>query len=274
MKDLYARIEELVEVVRDRLGTDDPGPETHDPGEIASYWIVRYLESRGYTYSVGTLAIKPSIKLAERGWFRKWRVPNMIDPNRRPPKPKADPLRDDPVAMIARRNYIDETRVYTPEELINALISMVGRKNRRWEPDPAAIPADPKELYEHLLRIAPALQTRRWFVEDRELENWGMSPREYMEISLPGYIRTEYWQNVKTGEGLWVFTAFRTRRRESDRAVVSYVWDKVAALEKIVEDLFDPFPDGIKPYEDAEISNAVEELCFIRNMSISEKYTS
>jgi hypothetical protein len=270
MKHLYARIEDLVEVVRDRLGTNDSGPETHDPGEIASYWVVRYLESRGYTYSVGTLAINPRIKLAEKGWFRKWRVPSMIDPNRRPPKPKVDPLREDPVAMIARRNYIYETRVYTPEELISVLMSMVGRKNRRWAPGPATIPANPKELYEHLQRIAPALQTRRWFV-DRELEDWGIS---FMEISVPGYLMTEYWENVKTVEGLWAFTAFRTRRRESDRAVVSYVWDKVAAREKIVEDLFDPFPDNIKPYEDAEICKVVEALCLIRNMSLSRQSTS
>jgi hypothetical protein len=268
MQYLYARIEELVVVVKDRLGTDDPGPETQDPWEISSYWLIRYLESRGYTYSVGTLFKNPRIKLAERGWFRKWRVPSMIDPNRRPPKPKEDPLREDAVAGVLRGIYIDKTLVYTPEELISELSIKAGRKNRRWEPDPATVPENPKGLYEHLLRIAPALQCRRWFL-DEELLDWGMSYEEYMEISVPGYIRTEYWENVKTGEGLWAFTAFRTRRRESDRAVNSYVWGKVAAREKIVEDLLDPFPDGIEPYEDAEFRNALIDLCLIRTMSRS-----
>jgi hypothetical protein len=265
MKYLYTRIEEFVGVVKDRLGTDDPGPETHDPGEIASYWIVRCLESWGYTYCAESLFVPPTIKLAERGWFRRWRVPSMIDPKRRPPKPKEDPLREDTVARVARSIYIDETTAYTPEELLSSLSSKADKKNKRWEADPATVPADPKELYEHLQRIAPALQCRRWFLEE-ELLDWGMSPKEYMEISVPGYIRTEYWENAKTGEGLWAFSAFRARRRESDRAVY-YVWAKVAAREKLVEDLLDPFPDGIEPFEDAEFRKAVEGLCMIRNFS-------
>lgn len=267
---MYARIEEFVGVVKDRLGTDDPGPESHDPGEIASYWIVRCLESWGYTYCAKSLFVPPRIKLAKRGWFRKWRVPSMIDPNRRPPKPREDPLRKDAVAGVARSMYIDETTVYTPEELINSLISAAGRKDKRWEPDPATVPANPRELYEHLLRIAPALQSRDRFI-DRELVDWGAS---FMQMSAPGYVRTEYWENARTGEGLWAFTAFRTRRRESDRAVVSYLWAKVAAREKLVEDLLDPFPDGIKPFEDAEFRKAVEWLCMIRTMSISRQSTS
>jgi CRISPR-associated endonuclease/helicase Cas3 len=33
-------------------------------------------------------------------------------------------------------------------------------------------------------------------------DTYGMSPWEYMEISIPGYVRTEYWESLLTGQRL------------------------------------------------------------------------
>jgi hypothetical protein len=94
MKDLGTRVEELVGIVKNRIGTDEPGPDTDDPVEIAFFWVDRYFESKGYTYYRWAQSVKPeATKLAERGWFFRWQAPSIVDPNRRPPRPKNDPSR-------------------------------------------------------------------------------------------------------------------------------------------------------------------------------------
>ena len=257
MKGSLTRVEELVEIVKDRLDTDEPGPNTNDPSEIAFYWVACYFESKGYTYYARAQSAKPvTTKLAERGWFLKWRVPSMVDPNRRPPRPKEDPLYRDPIAIAVRRISIDETLVKTPEELIKEASTKIGRG----EPDVADLPATPKELHTHLVRIAPALQTRYRFVDEERLV-YGLTTQEIMRFfSRPGYLRTEYWENVKTGEALWAFTAFRTRTRESDQGVVYYVWEKVKALEKLAEVISEPLNHESKEDEDREVRQVVGAL--------------
>jgi hypothetical protein len=256
MKDSRAHIAELVDIVKARLGTNGPGPDTENPVRIAFYWVARYFESRGYTFYSNAQAAKPEkTKLAERGWFRKWRVPSMIDPNRRPPRCKMDPLRRDPIARAARSVYIDQTQVKTPEELIKD----AGRTTGRGEPDVADLPANPKELHDHLVEIAPALQTRYRFPEEESVV-YGMSWREYMEICRPGYLRTDLWVSAKTEQTLWVFTAFRMRRRASDRGVIWSVWEKVKAIEKLAEDISEPLVHEPEGDEDWEIRQAVETL--------------
>jgi hypothetical protein len=257
MKDTRARVEELAEIVQRYLGTDEPGPDTDDLVMIANHWVERYFESRGYTYYSPAQSAKPEkTKVAERGWFRKWRVPSMIDPNRRPPRVKVDPLKEDPVARAIRRIiYIDQTRVKTPEELI----AEVRKETRPRESGVTNLPTNARELHHHLVKIAPALQIRRMFV-DGELELYGMDWRDLLQISRPGYIRTEYWQSAQTSEGLWVFTAFRVRRRESDREILRSVWEKVKVLEKLAEYVGEPLYHASQENEDPEVRQAVRAL--------------
>jgi hypothetical protein len=255
MNDSHVRVEELVKIVRDYLGTDEPGPKTDDLVMIVFYWVKRYFESRGYTYYCAARSAKPEkAKLAERGWFLKWRVPSMVDPNRRAPRPEYDPLEDDLIARAIRRVYIDETLVKTPQELIEE-----GRiEKRREELDLAALPTDPRELNEHLVKIAPALQTRHLFLDEEKLE-WEIEG-VYTPIHTAGYVRTEYWESERTGEGLWVFTAYRVRRRESDRRIPSCVWRKVKGLEKLAEYPEEPLGHAPEGDENREVRWAVEAL--------------
>jgi hypothetical protein len=255
VNDSHVRVEELVKIVSNHLGTDEPGPDTDDLEVIANYWVQRYFESKGYTYYSRVQSAKPvKTKLAERGWFLKWRVPSMVDPNRRAPRPEYDPLEDDLIARVIRRVYIDKTLVKTPQELIEE-----GRtEKRREELDLADPPANPWELNEHLVKIAPALQTRHLFLDEEKLE-WEIQG-VYTPIHTAGYIRTEYWESAKTGEGLWVFTAYRVRRRESGRRIPSCVWWKVKGLEKLAEYVDEPLNRAPQGDEDQEVRQAVDAL--------------
>ena len=164
-------------------------------------------------------------KLAERGWFRKWRVPNLIDPNRRPPMPTLDPFERDPVARVARRVYLGGALAMTPGEILEeAAKEANGPRYQVDEP-----PADAKELYDHLVKIAPALQTRQ-ILEDEER----IYRRDYY-VRGAGYVKTEYWENAKTGEALWAFAGFRSKRREDERQFARGAWEKVRVLEKVVD---------------------------------------
>jgi hypothetical protein len=165
------------------------------------------------------------------------------------------PLASDPIAKAVRCLYIGETEVKTPEELIKE----AHNQTTRGEPDVAGLPANPAQLHEHLVKIACALQTRYWFADEERI-TYGMSFWEYMEISVPGYIRTEYWESVQTGQGLWAFTAFRTRRRENDRDIIWRVWWKVYDIEKLAETVDEPLSHAPKEDEDPEVRQAVETL--------------
>jgi hypothetical protein len=68
---------------------------------------------------------------------------------------------------------------------------------------------------------------------------------------------------MKTGEALWAFPAFRSGRRASDRGVVWNVWEKVKILEKVAEDLDEPFIHKFDGYEDEQVREALEELSWI-----------
>lgn len=257
MYDLLTHARETAEEMRVYLGVDDPGPDTDDPMEIADYWIRHYFESRGYTYYSPAHSARPArTRLAERGWFRRWRVPSIVDPNRRPPMPEKDPLEHDPLARAARRVCIDQTLVMTPGELLTA----TGGEAAWLESRPETLPASARELYDHLVEISPALQTRRLFVDD---EKWRETFGEGPGIWKPGYIRTEYWENEKTGEGLWAFTAFRSRRRENDRGVIPGVWEKVKVLEKVAEALEEPLSHRLYESEGAELKRIIETLHLI-----------
>jgi hypothetical protein len=262
MHDPIAEIRALVEKVRFHIGTDDPAPETEDASEIAAYWIQRYFKSRGYTYYSKTRAARPEMaKLAGLGWLRRWRVPSMVDPTRRPPMPKADPLAHDPVAKVVRSLYVVETLVRTPKELIEE----AKREAERGESDLQDPPANQRELQDHLVRIAPALQARRMF-KDREKVDFfldlldGWLPRDPRKYSSYGYIRTEYWENAKSNEGLWVFTAFKSGRREGEKFILRDVWDKVKALERVAERLGEPLEHGPGEDEDREVRRTVRTL--------------
>jgi hypothetical protein len=261
MKDPLAQVQDLVEKVRAHLGADDPGPKTEDPEVIADYWVVRYFESRGYTYYPPPRSARPeTAKLAERGWRRKWRVPSMVDTNRRPPMPRQDPLARDPVARVIRKVYIDQTLVMTPEELLEE----AKREARGERLDAAAAPAGRRELHDHLVRIAPGLQTRRLFADEEEVNHFSYFarslPRDRREYCRYGYVKTEYWDNAKSGEGLWVFTAFRSRRRAIEGTVVRSVWEKVKILEKVAEHLSEPLHHRPAEEEDGEVREAVKDL--------------
>jgi hypothetical protein len=278
MKDPRTRVEELVYIVKDRMGTNEPGLDTDDFVEIADYWVERYFESKGYTYYSMAQRAKPAkTKLAERGWFLRWRVPSILDSKRRPPMPKTNPLEHDPVAKVVRRGYIDRVLVKTPQELIEE----ARKEAKTGGPDVTNKLANPRELHEHLVKIAPALHTRYRFSEedvyweppapktgdsdvdeDEYFEDF-WAGRDPQEIRRSGYVRTEYWESMKTGEALWAFPAFRSGRRASDRGVVWNVWEKVKILEKVAEDLDEPFIHKFDGYEDEQVREALEELSWI-----------
>jgi hypothetical protein len=251
MYDPIAHILELAEKVRKHIGDDDPGPDTDDPVETAFYWLERYCESRGYTYYSRYQSDKPTLtKLAERGWFRRWRVPSMVDTNRRAPMPKEDSLAHDPVARAARRICIDDTLVKTPEELLEAAEQEASQGGL----DTADLPASKEELYEHLVKIAPALQSRYMFLDEWK---WRELGREWCR---PGYLRTEYWENAGTGEGLWAFPAFRVRRSERAHQSAWRVWEKVKVLEKVAESHSEPLVHGVDKGEVRELREAIGTL--------------
>jgi hypothetical protein len=272
MHDPIAEIRALVEKVRFHIGTDDPAPETEDASEIAAYWIQRYFKSRGYTYYSKTRAARPEMaKLAGLGWLRRWRVPSMVDPTRRPPMPKADPLAHDPVAKVVRSLYVVETLVRTPKELIEE----AKREAERGESDLQDPPANQRELQDHLVRIAPALQARRMF-KDREKVDFfldlldGWLPRDPRKYSSYGYVRTEYWENVRSGEGLWVFTAFKSGWRADERHILWEVWQKVKVFEKVAESLDEPLEHEPGDDEDRELREAVMTLYQLKEALDSE----
>jgi hypothetical protein len=198
---------------------------------------------------------KPTIaKLAERGWSRRWRVPSFVDPNRRAPMPKADPLARDPVARAARCACIDQTLVKTPEELLEAARQEAMQAERGYGPYTTDPPATTEELYGHLVEIAPALQGRHMFLDELK---WRELEREYFQ---PGYLRTEYWENAGTGQALWAFPAFRVRRSERANQSAWAVWEKVKRLEKVAEALCEPLDHGVDKGESAELREAIDTL--------------
>jgi hypothetical protein len=272
MHDPIAEIRVLVGKVRAHIGTDDPGPQTDDPSEVAAYWVERYFESRGYTYYSSARAARPEMaKLAGEGWLRKWRVPSMVDPTRRAPMPKADPLAREPVAKVIRGLRVVETLVRTLQELIGE----AKREVERGDPGLQDPPANPRGLQEHLVRIAPALQARRLFV-DGEKEAFlceffnGWLPRNPKKYSSYGYVRTEYWESTKSGEGLWVFTAFKSGWRADERHILWEVWQKVKVFEKVAESLDEPLEHEPGDDEDRELREAVMTLYQLKEALDSE----
>jgi len=262
MHDSVAQVRALIEKIKAHIGAEDLGPETEYASEVAEYWVERYFESRGYTYYPKALAVRPEMaKLAGVGWLRKWRVPSMVDPTRRPPMPKADPLAGDSVAKVVRGLRVVETLVWTPRELIE----VAKREVERGESDLQDPPPNPRELQDHLVRIAPALQARRLFVDRGKVSFfsdilWGRLPRDPRKYSSYGYVRTEYWENAKSGQGLWVFTVFRSGRRESEEFILWDVWEKVKTLEKVAETLGEPLEHDPGEDEDREVREAVRTL--------------
>jgi hypothetical protein len=246
MYEPLVHVRELAEQVRTYIGADDPGPDTDDHVEIAFYWVERYCEWKGYTY----YSIAQITKLAERGWLCRWRVPSIIDSNRRAPIPKEDPLAYDPVARAARRICIDDMLVKTPEELLEA----AEQEARHGDLDTADLPTSKEELHEHLKKIAPALQGRYKFLDEWK---WRELGREWCR---PGYLRTEYWEKADTRQGLWAFPAFGVRRREKVNQSAWRVWEKVKILEKVAEMLSDPLVHGVQRGEARELREAVETL--------------
>lgn len=79
----------------------------------------------------------------------------MIDPNRRAPTPENDPLEHDLVARVARGAYIDQTLVKTPAELIEE----APKEKRQGELGVTDVPTTLQKLHDHLVKIAPVLQT-------------------------------------------------------------------------------------------------------------------
>jgi hypothetical protein len=251
MYDRLAPVRKSVEKVRSHIGPDGRGPDTEDPVEVAFYWLERYCESRGYTYYSRAQSDKPTIaKLAGRGWFRRWRVPSFVHPNRRAPMPEQDPLAYDPVARAARRVCIDQTLVKTPEELLEA----ARQEAKGYGPYTTDPPATSEELYEHLVKIAPALQGRHMFLDELK---WRELERDWCR---PGYLRTEFWQNAGTGRALWAFPAFRVRRSERSNESAWAVWEKVKRLEKVAEHLHEPLFHGVDKGESAELREAIGTL--------------
>jgi hypothetical protein len=241
------------------IGASEAGPDTDVPFEIADYWITRYFEWMGYTYYPASLSTKPDgAKLADRGWFRKWRVPSLLDPNRRPPMPKVDPLEHDPVAMAVRSVRMYRTLVLAPGELLEA----ASRMSRQSNPGTVDPPTNPRELHDHLVKIARPLQARRLFVDEERMfffiERYWTLPRDTSKYSRYGYLITEYWENAKTGEGLWAFTAFRSGRNHQGGANARSLWQKVKVLEKVAEDLDEPLRHRLYKKEGTELRETIE----------------
>jgi hypothetical protein len=139
--------------------------------------------------------------------------------------PTLDPLARDPVARVARRVYLGGALAMTPGEILEeAAKEAKGSSYQVHRP-----PTDTKELYNHLVKIAPALQTRQ-ILEDEER----IYRMDYY-VGGAGYVKTEYWENAKTGEALWAFAGFRSRRPEDDRQFARGAWEKVRILEKVVD---------------------------------------
>ncbi len=265
MNKAMAHVEELVDVIRDHVSAEEPGPDTDDPVGVGFYWFNRYFEQKGYTHYRPEQSAKPDVaKLAERGWFRAWRAPSIVDPTRRPPMPKKDPLSLDTVARAIRdASYLPRTLVKTPQELLEAAREEAGEGASAG----GSAPADARALHDHLVKIAPALQTRHAFW-DVDRANWylmvfGELPLRREKVCRPGYLRTEYWENARTGDGLWAFTACRAGTRETADGAVPSVWYKVKILEKISEVFGDPVRHAATEYESAEVRRALEKLYWV-----------
>jgi hypothetical protein len=185
--------------------------------------------------------------------------------------PKADPLVGNPVAKVVRGLRVVETLVRTPWELIEE----AAREVEWGDPGLHAPPSNPRELQEHLVRIAPSLQARRLFV-DREKEDFhyeflnGWLPRNPSKYSSHGYVGTEYWESAKSGEGLWVFTAFKSGWRKDEKHILWEVWEKVKVLEKVAEGLNEPLEHELGDDEDREVREAVSTLYQLKESLDSE----
>lgn len=252
----------LSEEIAAHLDPQDPGPGTGDPTEIARYWTRRYFRHLGYArYPAARAARPPLAKLGQRGWGRKWRAPSMVDPTRRPPMPKEDPLARDPIARVVRGADVEETLVKTPQQLLEA-----AERARRGDPALESPPADSEELRRHLAKIAPALQSRVLYRDERSvryfISAYDTIPRDPRKYSRYGHARTEYWENTRTGGGLWVFAVARSGRRHSEARVVREVWRAVKVLERLFEHDGEPFMHGLLEGEDRRLRDAVEDLIF------------
>ncbi|HVF00066.1 MAG TPA: hypothetical protein VNA27_01825 [Rubrobacteraceae bacterium] len=175
-------------------------------------------------------------KLTERGWFRS------RDLVTRAEKPTVDSaaVDEDPVARWIRSQlylyYSDpcggQPWAGTAQELCE-----VGAED---EPLPAGWPSSPREMHEHLVRMAPALQTKDIF-KDPHVEDyydWHLKPGQQPDIRREGYLHVEHWRKEGTAveEGVWVFLPLKPRWQVPEDEIEMFVWRKVEELEGLRED--------------------------------------
>jgi len=175
-------------------------------------------------------------KLTERGWFRS------RDLVTRGEKPTMDSAArdEDPVACWIRSQlylyYSDPIggmpRVGTAQELCE-----VGGED---EPPPESWPSSPREMHEHLVRIAPALQKKDLFKDPHVVEYYEahLKPGQQPDVRREGYLHVEHWRKEGGAEeeGIWVFLPLKPRWRVPEDDIELFVWSKVEELEGLRED--------------------------------------
>ena len=174
-------------------------------------------------------------KLTERGWFRS------RDLVTRAEKPTMDSaaVDEDPVACWIRSQlylyYSDPIGgvpwAGTPQELCE-----VGGED---EPPPEGWPSSPREMHEHLVRIAPALQKKDLFKDPHVVEYYEahLKSGQQPDVRREGYLHVEHWRKEGGAEeGIWVFLPLKPRWRVPEDEIEMFVWSKVEELEGLRED--------------------------------------
>ncbi len=151
--------------------------------------------------------IEPLDKLTEHGWFRS------RDVGLGGGEPSVDhaAVNEEPVARWIRGWVClydpgpgSLPWVGTTEELFKA----GGEEGAR----PDCWPSSPREVYERLVRMAPALQAKHRYGDVRLQDGPPTKgPVEPETLRREGYLRVEYWrkEGAAEEEGLWVLTALK-----------------------------------------------------------------
>lgn len=187
-------------------------------------------EGRDGEEDEGEPGIDPLEKLTERGWFRSRDVG--LGGGGEPSVDHAALYQDPLVRWIRGWVCLYDPApgslpwIGTTEELFEA----EGEEGSR----PEGWPSTPREVYERLVRMAPALQAKYRYgdvrLQDGPPIKGGVDPET---LRREGYLRVEYWrkEGAAEEEGIWVLTALKPGWRVPEDENERRVWHKVANFE-------------------------------------------
>jgi hypothetical protein len=169
-------------------------------------------------------------KLAELGWARRLDVAehDVAAPAETSAASGVD-VNADPVARYTASFEIGSVEAMKATEIFQR----GGRVLTKGEHIPPDWPSDPREVHEHLGRLAPILRTTKR--NHPYFEGYSYPCDEPPDVR-EGYTHVEYWESEDgEKEGLWVFAIHEPGEPIDRDEVEASVWARVKPLERVVE---------------------------------------